>query len=175
MNKNRWMELSFIEDVKCLRKYGLKEYYNKANTTLYEFLNPELSYNYDEVNMSDDQKMWKVEKQDDDPQFLITLKNGMGGKFFVLDFYFFEGGFDKQQGLKGKHYLDTLTKIVKDNIIPYFMSSQKTHLYFNAYNGDGDGKTRQNIFSKIIDKFVNKNQFNIENRNEDFIIVKNKN
>jgi hypothetical protein len=173
MNKiDRWIELSFIEDVKILQKYGINEYYNKANTGLYEFLNPELSYPYSEENMSDGQKMWKVEKQDNDPQFLVTLKNGMGGEFFILDFYFYEGGFDKQQGLEGKHYLDTLTKIIKDNIIPYFISSSKSKLYFNAYNGDNEGKTRQKIFIKIIDKFIDKNKFNIENRNEDFIITK---
>jgi hypothetical protein len=48
---NKWIELSFIEDVKSLKKYGLVEYYNKANAGLYEFLNPELSYGYEEVNM----------------------------------------------------------------------------------------------------------------------------
>ena len=57
---NKWIELSFIEDVKSLKKYGLVEYYNKANTGLYEFLNPELSYGYEEVNMPDGQKMWKL-------------------------------------------------------------------------------------------------------------------
>jgi hypothetical protein len=172
MKVNKWIELSFIEDYKLLQKYGLKEYYNKANLGLYEFLNPELSYGYEEINMSDDQKKWKVEKQGNDPQFLVTLKKGMGGEFFILDFYFYEGGFDKQQGLEGKQYLDTLTKIVKDNVIPYFILSSKSKLYFNAYNGDNEGKTRQKIFIKIIDKFIDKNKFNIENRNEDFIITK---
>jgi hypothetical protein len=59
---NRWIELSFIEDTKSLKKNGLKEYYNTANKGLYEFLNPELSYKYDEINMSNGQKMWEVSK-----------------------------------------------------------------------------------------------------------------
>lgn len=171
---DRWVELSFIEDVKTLQKYGLNEYYNKANRGLYEFLNPELSYDYEEVNLNDEQKMWKVEKYNKDPQFLITLKNSniIRGGCFVLDFYFFETGFDKHSGLEGKHYLDTLSKILKNNLLPYFLSSSKNILYFNAYSGDGEGETRKKVFEKIINKFVNKDKLNIEIRNQDFIIKK---
>jgi hypothetical protein len=171
---SRWVELSFIEDCKTLHEYGLNEYYDKANRGLYEFLNPELSYPYEGVNMSDGQKIWKVEKQNNDPQFLVTLKNSksMGDDWFILDFYFFETGFDKQSSLEGKNYLDTLTKIVKDEIIPYILTSDKNKLYFNAYTGDGAGTMRKNLFKRIIDKFMDKNIFNIEIRNQDFIITK---
>jgi hypothetical protein len=171
---NRWIELSFIEDTKSLKKNGLKEYYNTANKGLYEFLNPELSYKYDEINMSNGQKMWEVSKQGNDPQFLVTLKRSkaIGNDWFILDFYFYEGGFDKQSGLEGKHYLDTLTKIIKDEVIPYFLESNKLKLYFHAYNGDGSGSTRQKIFKKIIDKFLNTDKFNIVIKSEDFIITK---
>jgi hypothetical protein len=171
---SRWVELSFIEDCKTLHKYGLNEYYDKANRGLYEFLSPGLSYKYELYNATDGQKMWKVEKQNNDPQFLVTLKNSkaMGDGWLVLDFYFFETGFDKQSSLEGKNYLDTLTKIVKDEIIPYFSTSDKTKLYFNAYTGDGAGTMRKNLFKRIIDKFMDKNVFNIEIRNQDFIITK---
>ena len=172
MKINKWIELSFIEDIKILKKYGLKEYYDKANTGLYEFLNPELSYNYNEVNMSDGQKMWKVEKQNDDPQFLVTLKEGIG-EYWVLDFYFFETGFKKQEGLTGKYYIDTLSKIVRDNIIPYFLKSKKDELYFNAYSSDGEGETRKKVFTKLTDKFVDKSIFNVKIEGNDFIITKN--
>lgn len=171
---NRWIEISFIEDAKALQKYGLKEYYNKSNQGLYEFLNPELSYEYNEVNMPNGQKIWKVDKQGNDPQFLITLKNSraMSQPTFILDFYFHETSFDKQSGLEGKHYLDTLTKIIKDSIIPHFISSDKEWIYFYAYNGDKGGSTRSKIFKKIIDKFVDKNQFNILIKGGDFLITK---
>jgi hypothetical protein len=171
---SRWIELSYIEDIKILTKYGLNEYHNKANQGLFEFLNPSLSYNYEEINMSDGQKMWKVEKQNNDPQFLVILKNDntLIKDCIVLDFYFFETGFDKQSGLEGKHYLDTLSKIIKDNIIPYFLSTPKKVLYFNAYSGDGGGETRKKVFSKIVTKFIDKNKFNIEIYNQDFIIKK---
>ena len=174
-NINRWSEISFIEDVKVLNKsLNLIEYYNKANQGLFEFINPSLSYDYEEVNLNDEQKMWKVEKQNKDPQFLVTLKNSniISGGCFVLDFYFFETGFDKQSGLEGKHYLDTLSKILKDNLLPYFLSSSKNILYFNAYSGDGGGETRKKVFEKIINKFVDKNKLNIEIRNQDFVIKK---
>ena len=168
---DRWVELSYIEDVKILQKYGINEYYDKANRGLYEFLNPELSYPYSEENMSNGQKMWKIEKQNNDPQFLVTLKEGVG-EYWVLDFYFFETGFKKQEGLTGKHYIDTLSKIVKDNIIPYFLKSKKNELYFNSYSSDGGGETRKKVFNKLIDKFVDKSIFDIKIDGNDFIINK---
>lgn len=169
---SRWIELSFIEDVKLLQKHGLKEYYNKANKGLYEFLNPDLAFPYKEVSMNNGQRMWKVEKQNNDPQFLVTLKEGAGEDYWVLDFYFFETGFKKQEGLTGKYYIDTLSKIIRDNIIPYFLKSKKDTLYFNAYSSDNSGEMRKKVFNKLIDKFVNKSQFNIEIENNDFIITK---
>lgn len=170
---DRWSEISFIEDVKVLNKsLNLIEYYDKANQGLFEFINPSLSYDYEEVNMSDGQKMWKVEKQNNDPQFLVTLKNddSLDENWKVFDFYFFETGFDKQSGLEGKHYLDTLSKIVKDNIIPYFSSFPELVLYFNPYNGDGGGETRKKVFERIINKFMDKNKFDTEINSEEFII-----
>ena len=174
---NEWklIELSFIEDCKTLHKYGLREYYEKVNRGLYEFLNPELSYHYENIDRSDGQKMYKVNKQNNDPQFLVTLKNSKRedeGDLFILNFYFYEGGFDKQSALEGKHYLDTLTKIVKDEVIPYFLISDKNKLYFHAYDNDGGGKMRENLFKRMIDKFVNKNIFNIEKRSNEFVITK---
>jgi len=169
---SRWIELSFIEDVKILQKHGLKEYYNKANTGLYEFLNPDLAYPYEEVNMINGQKMWKIEKQNDDPQFLITLKEGAGEDYWVLDFYFYETGFKKQEGLTGKYYIDTLSKVIRDNIIPYFLKSKKDTLYFNAYSSDSGGETRKRVFSRLIDKFIDKSQFSIKIEGNDFIITK---
>jgi hypothetical protein len=172
MKVNKWIELSYIEDKKTLHNsISLVEYYDKANKGLYEFLNPELSYPYSEESMSNGQKMWKVEKQENDPQFLVTLKEG-AGDYWVLDFYFFETGFKKQEGLKGEHYLDTLSKIVINNIIPYFSKSKKDELYFNSYSSDGGGETRKKVFNKLIDKFVNKDKFNIKIDGNDFIINK---
>ena len=86
----RWIQLSFINDCKILQEAkSLDEYFDKANTGLYEFLNPGLAYNYEEVGMSDGQKMWKIEKQDNDPIMVITLKKqGLENKYWVLDFYF---------------------------------------------------------------------------------------
>ena len=175
-NINRWSEISFIEDVKVLNKsLNLNEYYNKANQGLFEFINPSLSYDYEEVNMSNRQKMWKVKKQNNDPQFLITIKNTTGDENWkVLDFYFEEKGFDKQSGLEGKHYLDTLGKVIKDEIIPYFSSFPELVLFFEPYTWDGGGKTRKKVFKKMIDKFVDKNKFDVEDEYDgrEFIISK---
>jgi hypothetical protein len=52
----------------------LHEYYDKANRGLYEFLDPNLAYNYEEYDAANGQKMWKIEKQGDDPIMVVTLK-----------------------------------------------------------------------------------------------------
>jgi hypothetical protein len=170
---NRWTEISFIEDTKILyNTKSLNEYYSRANKGLFEFLNPDLAYPYVEENMSKGQKMWVVEKQNNDPQFMVTLKNNTSNDYFVLDFYFYETGFDKQQGLEGEHYLDTLCKIIKEEIIPYFLNSKKSLIYFSAYSKDGGGETRKKVFTKIVSKFFDKNKFDIDIQGTEFLINK---
>ena len=174
---DRWMQLSFINDCKILQEAkSLDEYYDKANKGLYEFLNPDLAYNYEELDMSDGQKMWKIEKQDDDPTMVVTLKKqGLDYKYWVLDFYFpeTEKGFAKTKGaIKGEHYLDTVSKIVKDEIIPYFEQSNLEDLFFKSYTNDGAGQMRKSFFQRAINKFISKDKFNIKIEGSIFIITK---
>lgn len=171
-DNKRWIELSFIDDCKLLNEYSIQEYYQKANQGLFEFLDPGLSYEYEEVNRSQGQKLWVVEKIADDPQFLVTLKTTKSNEYFVLDFYFYETGMKKNQGLTGENYLDTLCKIVKDNIIPYFLESSINTLYFTAYTEDGSGSARKKAFTRIVDKFFDKNKFNIKIDGYEFFITK---
>jgi len=171
----RWVELAFMEDVKLLSsKNKLSEYYTKANRLLFEHLNPDLAYPYTEKIMSNNQRMWVVEQQDKDPQFLVTLKTKPTLKYWILDFYFYEGGYDTQSGLTGKHYLDTLSKIIRDDVIPFFKTqTDKNILFFLAYSGDQSGSARKAVFSKILQKFVNTNDFEISVKNDEFLIYKN--
>lgn len=174
---DRWIELSFMNDCKILQEAkSLDEYYNKANTGLYEFLNPDLAYNYEEVNMADGQKMWKIERQGNDPIMVVTLKKqGLDNKYWVLDFFFpeTEKGYSKdKEAIKGEHYLDTVSKIVKDEIIPYFEKSELDDLFFKSYTKDGAGQMRKSFFQRAIDKFVPKDKFNIKIDNAIFIITK---
>ena len=174
---DRWIQLSFINDCKILQEAkSLDEYYDKANKGLYEFLNPDLAYNYEELDMSDGQKMWKIEKQDNDPTMVVTLKKqGLENKYWVLDFYFpeTEKGFAKTKGaIKGEHYLDTVSKIVKDEIIPYFEHSNLEDLFFKSYTNDGAGQVRKSFFQRAINKFISKDKFNIKIDGSIFIITK---
>jgi hypothetical protein len=176
---DRWIELSFMNDCKILQEAkSLDEYYDKANTGLYEFLNPELAYDYEEHNASDGQKMWKIEKQGDDPIMVVTLKKqGLDNKYWVLDFYFpeTEKGYSRNQPLKGENYLDTVSKIVKDEILPYFKQSELNDLFFKSYTNDGAGQMRKSFFQRAINKFVSKDEFDVKIDNAIFIITKKQN
>jgi hypothetical protein len=174
---NRWIELSFINDSKILNEtHSLDEYYDKANKGLYEFLNPDLAYNYEESNMSDGQKIWKIEKQNNDPILVVTLKKqGLDNKYWVLDFYFpeTEKGFARnKEAIQGKYYLDTISKILKDEVLPYFEKSDLDNLFFKSYTNDGAGNMRKSFFQRAIDKFLSKDKFNVRIDNLNFIIDK---
>jgi hypothetical protein len=179
MNKqfNEWklIEILYHEDIKILQNKGLQEYYSSANTLLPEFLNPDLSYDYEKITRDNGELMFKV-KYEDDPYFVVTLKKGglEGNHYWILDFYFpeKENGFDKQKELKGKNYLDTVSKICKDEILPFIETNQYPILYFKAYSKDSYGNLRMKVFSKIVEKFVNKNNFEIEKRSNEFVISK---
>jgi len=176
-DNQRWIELSFINDCKILQEAkSLEEYYNKANTGLYEFLNPSLAYPYETIDMTDGQKMWKVEKQNNDPILIITLKKGglNGNHYWIIDFYFpeTEKGFAKKQGLEGENYLDTVSKILVDKILPYVEQSEYGTLFFKAYTNDGAGEQRKTAFRKMVDKFLPKDKFTFKEEHGNFIIRK---
>jgi hypothetical protein len=174
---NEWklIEILFHEDVKILKNKGLQEYYSFANTLLTEFLNPQLSYDYEKIVRDSGELMFKL-KYEDDPYFVVTLKKGglNENHYWILDFYFPEkdNGFDKQKDLKGKNYLDTISKIFKDEILPFIEKNQYPTLYFKAYSKDSYGNLRIKVFSKIVDKFVDKKIFDIEKKPNEFIIRK---
>lgn len=169
----RLLEIVFLEEVKSLNEVGVEKY---RNNPILEYLNPGLSYVYEESDFGSKGKMWSV-KQEDDFNFLITLKYSEINKFFVLDFYFPENEekrFERIKSLKGKHYLDTLCKVFIDEIIPYFEKQNKINsIYFNAYSEDGAGNLRKKVFNKILDKFLDKNLFNIKVEGLNFLINKN--
>jgi len=174
-DESRLIEILFLEDCKLLKNGSLLEYYERANTQLYEFLNPDLAYPYEEVNMNDGQKMFKI-KYENDPTFVITLKRGglNNNYYWVLDFYFpeTEKWYSRDLGLKGENYLDTLSKVLQDEILPYIEKHEYNTLAFRPYQNDNAGETRKKVFKKIIDKFLPKDKFNFEEKNNTFIITK---
>jgi hypothetical protein len=92
-----------------------------------------------------------------------------------LDFYFpeTEKGFAKTKGaIKGEYYLDTVSKIVKDEVMPYFEQSDLENLFFKSYTNDGAGQMRKSLFQRLINKFISKDKFNIKINDSIFIITK---
>lgn len=172
-SSNKLIEILYLEDIKLLKKSSLEEYFSKANTELLEFLNPELSYPYTVEDQGDNGMIYLTQYKDD-PKFAITLKKGgiNGNHYWILDFYFpeTEKGFSRQKNLQGENYLDTLSKVLIDNIIPHTKESKYKILYFRAYNGDNAGTLRKKVFNKIINKFSLSNIFDIKEENNSFIL-----
>ena len=121
-DEERLIEILFLEDYKLLKNTSLLEFYNQANTQLLEFLNPNLAYPYEKTDMGDGQKMYKV-KYKNDPTFVITLKRGGldGNYYWVIDCYFpeTEKGYSRGLSLEGENYIDTVCKVLVDEILPY--------------------------------------------------------
>lgn len=177
-DRSRLIELFYLEDLKVLNTTkSLSEYYKKATQLLPEFINPEKSYKYEKVKVKDG-FIFKVETIGQDPQFIVTVKKYGNRKVTnILDFYWPElsYGFSKPQGLEGLYYLDTLAKIIKDEIIPMVdQGVLEGGIYFSPYEIDGAGEKRAKVFNRLIDKFVDKSKFNIKKLNDkDILITKN--
>lgn len=161
-------DLFFHQSMKVISNKYLHELKTYQKEDIYEYLDPNLSYPYD-FKSYEDGKMW-VTKYEDDPEFRVLLKWSKLNNFYVLDFLFNTGKtYDTQKGLKGKNYLDTLCKILNNEIIPYIGNES---LYFNAYDSDGKGDFRKNVFTKILDKFLDKNKYDIQIEGLNFLIKK---
>jgi hypothetical protein len=172
-DEQRLIEILFIEDCKLLKNVSLLEYYSNANTTLQELLNPDLSYPYEKMDMDKGQKMYKV-KHKNDPTFVITLKRGglNGNYYWIVDFYFPESekGYARGLGLTGENYMDTVCKVLRDEILPYVEKSEYGTLFFKPYINDNAGEIRKKVFRRIIDKFLPKDKFDFTEKDSNFII-----
>ena len=171
---DRLLEVTVLLESRILKSVGsLQEYYTVVSSNLMEFLNPEQSYNYSEVEV-DGGYLYKVEKFKKDPQFVVTLKKN--GTSHVLDFYWpeTEKGFERVEGLEGTNYLDTLVRIMQKEILPKLESGNISQIIFAPYQGDNIGELRAKVFNKILDKFVSLQKFTIFTKT-DFIIIKKKN
>lgn len=164
---NRYEQLIFLEDLKSFNFLNLNEIKNPSyyKRNIFEYLNPNFSYEY-EYNEYEGGKLWKC-KYKNDPEFRVILKWSSLHNFYVLNFMFMEDDKIYKQTLEGKNYLDTLCKIIIEEIIPYI---EKDILYFNAYGEDGYGLQRKQIFNKIIDKFIDKSKYSIEIEGFNFLI-----
>jgi len=177
----RDFELILLEVTKRLQQStSVEEYYESSKLPILEHLNPNNSYKYVTKKQGSNFK-WVV-KVDNDPAFVVAL-NLKNSDYYVLDFYYIkidsEGNpvqvFDRNKdepGLEGIYYLDTLCKIVLDEILPIFQKSKINLLYFTAYNKDGSGEQRASIFNAIISKFKLKEKFNIKIEGLEFKIYK---
>lgn len=158
----------------------LREYVEKTRELTFEqiikeYSDPSKSYPiFDTPNLKGDAIGWSCQFEDD-PRFDATVKTISDG-VYQFDFNFF-GSKDYNQNLtkkiKGTDYMNTLHKIVKDKLIPFINKKEiGDTLYFNVNNKDGMGEARKKVFSYLINKYIDKNKFEIENENYDFNITK---
>jgi hypothetical protein len=160
------------------------EYYKSAELPILEYLDPNKSYPYISNNAKGNHK-WAVEVVND-PAFVISLTS-VRDMYYVLDFYFVKMNsngdavqvFNKQktkdnteQGLEGVNYLDTLCKVLLDDVLPIFSKSDIPMLYFNAFNEDSNGNQRKTIFTKIISKFKINENYKVDVDGYEFKIYK---
>jgi hypothetical protein len=168
----RLFDLLFIEDCRTLNEsISHKDYHTCISKNgLLEYINPSLSYSYIKIDHGSKGILFSIDKYETDPLMVVTLKKM--NAYYVLDFYFPERNnkaFDKNYGLRGGNYLDTVCKIYKDEILPY-IEEKDILLYFNAYDQDSAGDVRKTIFEKIVNKFTDKTKFDISINNGEFLI-----
>lgn len=163
----------FHELGKLLRNKGLREYMS-GREDLKEYLNPSLSYPYKKYKEKEDFG-WVVQPQEEDPLFVVTLRMVKQGH--VLDFFWPTTGdkrFEKPEMLSGKHYLDTLSKVVSEEVEPLLKRGEVKRVLFLPYSEDGREGIRKKVFLAIIDKFLDKALYELKNFEETYFIEKTK-
>jgi len=167
---SRLLELILIEGDKLWENSATPvEYYSKVDSHLFEYVNPELSYNYIK-RITANRIQFLIDKQGNDPILMVQI--AIKTKYLVFDFFFPENKqrFDQVKGLVGKNYLDTVCKIYRDELLPYAQNNH-TPIYFNAYNNTDGSSMRSKVFTKIVEKFTDKNNFNVKIRGGEFFIT----
>lgn len=163
------------ESDKAIFEYILLERKYTFNTVLQEYTNPEKSYNfYKTPRLSKDAFGWSS-TYGDDPRFDMIVKL-ISQNNYMFDFNFFGHNFNKNidgDKLKGTHYLDTLHKVVRDELLPWmYKQSPGTTLSFNTNNEDGLGSARKRVFKYLINKYVDNKQVDVHEDGFDFNIIK---
>lgn len=171
--KTYWDDIWFIEYIKAGNNLTLEQLKTGEHQRidLLEYLNPNLSYDVEEGDYPGG-KYWDC-NYGNDPKFRIILSWSVPNKCYILNFMFVDKDnkpiYDRQKGLEGKNYLDTLSNIFVTKILPYI---ENESLYFYAYSDDGSGSMRRKIFKKMLDKFVD-NTYDVDIEGNNFIIKKN--
>ena len=167
-DKDRLIETLYLVDTQTLQEKTLTEFYSNTSDTLTEFLNPEKAYDYSTTKLGGGY-LYQIEKQGNDPQFVITLKPN--GKTHVLDFYWPETnkGFERISGLEGSRYLDTVSKVLVSEVVPLLRSSEVDTVIFTPYSIDAAGALREKVFRKMTSKFL-PNDLAVEDISNIFII-----
>lgn len=179
MEKNKEAQEVYLISVytselnKLLLDKGIQEYMS-GREDLREYLNPLLSYPYIKKQLEKDYR-WLVTSQEGDPPFMVTLGKIKQGH--VLDFFWptaEDRRFEKPEMLNGRHYLDTLSKIVVQEVEPLLRRGEVERVIFTPYSEDGGGNIRKKVFLAIIDKFLDKVLYELKNFEETYFIEKTK-
>lgn len=177
MEKNKETQELYLISVysselnKLLRDKGIQEYMS-GREDLREYLDPLLSYPYIKGQTKEGYR-WLVTSQEGDPPFMVTLVEIKQGH--VLDFFWPTAEskrFEKPEMLVGKHYLDTLSKIITQEIEPLLRGGKVERVIFTPYSKDGRGVIRKKVFLAIIDKFLDKTLYQLKNFEETYYIEK---
>lgn len=155
-----------------LNKYVLKTRELTLDKILESYSEPEKSYNiFNTPNLQGGSVGWSC-KYNDDPRFDMIIKYVSDG-VWQFDFNFLGRSFNKENKVSGTNYMNTLHKVVKDEVIS-FMDNKKIgdSLYFTINNEDGLGEARKKIFNYLLNKYIDKNKFEIDKENDNFNITK---
>lgn len=178
MEKNREAQELYLISVysselsKLLRDKGVQEYMN-GREDLREYLDPLLSYSYIKGQTKEGYRWLVPFQEEEDPPFMVTLVEIKQGH--VLDFFWPTAEserFEKPEMLVGKHYLDTLSKIITQEIEPLLRVGKVERVVFTTYSKDGRGVIRKKVFLAIIDKFLDKTLYQLKNFEETHYIEK---
>jgi len=162
-----------IPQIKLLREYTEKTRKYMGVEPIISESNPNNAYPIKIIYKDNNQITWSC-KYKDDHEMRMVLRL-VSNKTYEFLFMFEESKTYSSQEYKpeGKNYIDTLDKCIKDYVLPFIDKEPiGTFLYFNCYDEDGKGYIRRRTFMNLINKYVDKNHYIIEEDNLDINIQK---
>jgi hypothetical protein len=167
-------EINFAKNKKEIFEYIQIERKFTFDFILETYTNLEDSYKiFDTPNLQGNSFGWSA-NYENDPRFDMIVKYISDG-VYMFDFNFLNYSFDKNKDTKfsGFEYLNTLHKVIKDYLLPWFYSQPSgVMLYFNINNNDGLGNARKKVFDYLIKKYADKNIVDIEKDSYDYNLYK---
>ncbi len=162
-----------LPQIKLLREYTEKTRRYMGVESIINESNPNNAYPIKTVFKDSNQTVWSCKYKNDHEMRMVLRLISKDVYEFLFSFEESKTYSSQEYRPEGQNYIDTVDKSVRDYVLPFVDKKPVgTFLYFNCYNDDGKGQIRKRAFTGLIDKYIDKSKYEIEEDDLDVSIQK---